>query len=118
MKHCRLTTEKQITAYLHRTRMQIVAELQNGAATVTQIAKKLGVHPANLTRNFRILSEAGLIELVEKRDTGQNLEKWYATLADSFEIVPSDDELAAFRDSVIEEQICQANDTEKYRENE
>jgi hypothetical protein len=34
------------------------------------------------------LVEAGLAELVEKRDTGRNLEKYYAATADSFDIAP------------------------------
>lgn len=68
--------------------MDILAELGNGPATASQLGKRLGVHPANLTRHIRTLVEAGLVELVEKRDTGRNLEKYYAATADSFDIAP------------------------------
>ncbi len=88
MTHLTLTTDTQISGYLHRTRMDILAALRAGPATVSQIAAKLGTHPANLTRHMRVLAKAGLIKLVEKRDTGRNLEKYYAAIASSFDIAP------------------------------
>ena len=69
--HKTLTTEAEIAAYMNRTRMAILNALRDGAGTASQIAAKLGVHPANLTRHMRLLEEAGLIELVEKRDIGR-----------------------------------------------
>jgi hypothetical protein len=33
-----------------------------------------------------VLEQAGLIELVEKRDTGRNLEKYYRSIARSFDV--------------------------------
>lgn len=89
-----LTTEREIAAYLHRTRMEILEVLRSGAATSSQIAARLGVHPANLTRHIRQLEAAGLLVLVEKRDTGRNLEKYYATVADRFTVVPDTSHLA------------------------
>ncbi|MCF6272424.1 MAG: helix-turn-helix domain-containing protein [Rhodobacteraceae bacterium] len=88
MTHLILTTDLQISAYLHRRRMDILAALRSGSATVSQIAAALKVHPANLTRHMRTLEKAGLIMLVEKRDTGRNLEKYYAAIASSFDIAP------------------------------
>lgn len=90
-----LTTEEEISAYLHRSRMAILAVLRDGPATATQIAVRLGVHPANLTRHIRVLEKAGLVALVEKRDTGRNLEKYYAATADSFVVVPDTTDLTA-----------------------
>ena len=83
-----LTTEIEISAYVHRTRMQLLAALRDGPATSTILARQLDVHPANLTRHIRTLKDAGLITLVEKRDTGRNLEKWYAASARAYEVTP------------------------------
>jgi DNA-binding transcriptional ArsR family regulator len=93
--HRVLSTEAEISAYLHRTRMAILNALRDGPATATQIGASLGVHPANLTRHIRVLEEAGLVVLVEKRDTGRNLEKYYAATADSFSVAPDTADLTA-----------------------
>ena len=87
-RHKTLTSEREIGAYLHRTRMSILDALRSGPATVSQIAARIGVHPANLTRHVRILEGAGLVVLVEKRDTGRNLEKYYQAAARSFDVAP------------------------------
>jgi DNA-binding transcriptional ArsR family regulator len=75
--------------------MAILDVLRDGPATVTQIAAGLGVHPANLTRHIRVLEAAGLVALVEKRDTGRNLEKYYATAARRFRVAPGSANLTA-----------------------
>jgi len=93
--HRTLTTEVEIAAYLHRTRMAILNALRSGPATGSQIAAALGVHPANLTRHMRMLQKAGLISLVETRDTGRNLEKYYAAVATSFDVAPEAKSLTA-----------------------
>jgi DNA-binding transcriptional ArsR family regulator len=93
--HRTLTTTAEIESYLHRTRMAILVALRGGPATVTQIAATLGVHPANLTRHIRSLEDAGLIALVEKRDTGRNLEKYYRAAATTFDVAPEAGDLAA-----------------------
>ncbi|MFI6984075.1 ArsR/SmtB family transcription factor [Embleya sp. NPDC050154] len=90
-----LTTEAEIAAYLHRTRMAILDALRDGAATATQVARRLDVHPANLTRHIRILESAGLVILVEKRDTGRNLEKYYAASAERFTVAPAPTDMTA-----------------------
>lgn len=90
-----LSTEAEISAYLHRSRMAILDVLRGGPATTTQIAAALGVHPANLTRHVRVLREAGLVALVEKRDTGRNLEKYYVATARRFRVAPETAHLTA-----------------------
>ena len=50
------------------------------------MAKELNVHPANLTHHFKLLEKVGLIRLVEKRDNGKNLEKYYRAIAYNFEV--------------------------------
>lgn len=90
-----LSTETEISAYLHRSRMAILRALRDGPATATQIGAKLGVHPANLTRHIRVLESAGLVTLVEKRDTGRNVEKYYAAAAARFDVAPDTANLTA-----------------------
>lgn len=93
--HRILTTEREIAAYLHRARMKILEVLRDGPATASQIAARMGVHPANLTRHLRMLEDAGLIALVETRATGRNVEKYYAATADTFDVAPGADALSA-----------------------
>jgi DNA-binding transcriptional ArsR family regulator len=83
-----LTTEEEIRAYVHPTRMAILAMLAEEKQTVSGIARRLGVHPANLTHHFKLLEKVGLIKLVEKRDTGKNLEKYYRAMAHNFTVNP------------------------------
>lgn len=81
-----LRDEKQAKAYLHPVRMRILQFLTPEAMTISQVAGKLGVHPANLTHHFRKLSETHLIKLVEERDTGRVVEKYYRSIARSFQL--------------------------------
>ena len=81
-----LTTPETIRAYVHPTRLAILAILADRQETASGVARELGVHPANLTRHLRILEHAGLIRLVEKRDTGRNLAKYYRATATAFHV--------------------------------
>ncbi len=81
-----LTDDKQIRAYAHPARMNILEQLGREKQSVSGIARALGVHPANITHHFKLLEQAGLIRLVEKRDTGKNLEKYYRAVAYHFTV--------------------------------
>jgi len=81
-----LVDEKQIRAYAHPVRMSILEHLGREKQSVSGIARALGVHPANLTHHIKLLEKAGLIRLVEKRDTGKNLEKFYRAVAFHFTV--------------------------------
>jgi DNA-binding transcriptional ArsR family regulator len=81
-----LTTDEQIRAYANPTRMTILALLAQEKDSVSGIARQLGVHPANLTHHFKLLEKTGLIALVEKRETGRNLEKYYRATAHHFTV--------------------------------
>ncbi|MBN2005761.1 MAG: helix-turn-helix transcriptional regulator [Anaerolineae bacterium] len=85
-----LTSEERIRAYVNPTRMTILALLAKEKHSASGIARQLGVHPANLTHHFKILEKAGLIELVEKRETGKNLEKYYRAKAYHFVVSSSE----------------------------
>jgi DNA-binding transcriptional ArsR family regulator len=80
----RLSGVEELRAYAHPTRMAILSMLAGKALTLTNVARQMGVHPANLSRHLKILERAALIVLVEKRDTGRNLEKYYKAVAASF----------------------------------
>ncbi len=81
-----IRSEKEAKAYLHPVRTRILQFLKKQPMTVSQIADILKVHPANLTHHFKKLQEADLIQLVEERDTGRVVEKYYRSIAHSFEM--------------------------------
>jgi DNA-binding transcriptional ArsR family regulator len=86
----KILSSEQIRAYVNPTRMTILALLAQEKRSVSGVARQLGVHPANLTHHFKLLEKAGLIELVEKRETGKNLEKRYRARAYQFIVSASD----------------------------
>lgn len=81
-----LRTDAQARAYLHPVRIRILELLAEQRMTLTMVARALEVHPANLTYQFKTLRAAKLIELVEERDTGRVVEKYYRAVATSFEV--------------------------------
>jgi DNA-binding transcriptional ArsR family regulator len=83
-----ITSDEQIKGYVHPTRMVLLQMLAKEKRTISSIAKELNVHPANITHHFKLLEKIGLICLVEKRDTGKNLEKYYRAIAYNFEVKP------------------------------
>jgi len=83
-----LSKQRQIKAYVHPTRIMLMQLLAKEKRTISSIAKNLGVHPANITHHFKLLEKEGLIAIVEKRDTGKNLEKYYRACACNFIIRP------------------------------
>lgn len=86
-----ITENTQIKGYVHPTRMVLLQMLAKEKRTISSIAKELNVHPANITHHFKLLEKVGLIYLVEKRDNGKNLEKYYRAIAYNFEVKPEDD---------------------------
>jgi DNA-binding transcriptional ArsR family regulator len=83
-----LTNTEQIKAYVHPTRIMLLRLLANEKRTISSVARENGVHPANITHHFKLLEKTGLIHLVEKRDTGKNLEKYYRAVAYNFVVKP------------------------------
>jgi len=89
-----LTSMGQIKAYANPTRMALLDLLAGEKYTVSGMAKSFGVHPANLTHHVRLLEKSGLIVLVEKRDTGKNLEKYYRGIASHYLVAQEELELS------------------------
>src|SRR5215471_10777798 len=83
-----ITTPRQQKAYFHPVRMKILNFLTRERLTISQTAERLKVHPANITHQFRVLQAAGLIRLVEERDIGRVVEKYYEAVATLFNIRP------------------------------
>jgi DNA-binding transcriptional ArsR family regulator len=83
-----ITTAKQQKAYFHPVRMKILNFLTRERLTISQTAERLKVHPANITHHFRVLQSAGLIRLVEERDIGRVIEKYYQAVATLFDSRP------------------------------
>ncbi|MBN2441427.1 MAG: winged helix-turn-helix transcriptional regulator [Spirochaetales bacterium] len=89
-----LTDHEQIKAYVHPTRIKILNLLAEKKRTVSGIARELGVHPANITHHIKLLEKTGLIQLVEKRDIGKNIEKYYRAIARNFIVNSKGDSMA------------------------
>src|SRR5215467_4712532 len=83
-----ITTPRQQRAYFHPVRMKILNFLTQERLTISQTAERLKVHPANITHHFRVLQGADLIRLVEERDIGRVVEKYYEAVATLFNIRP------------------------------
>ncbi len=96
-----LDDDERIRAYVHPTRMSLLGLLARQPMTATGVARALGVHPANLTRHLRLLEQTGLIRIVERRDTGRNLEKYYRATALAFEVRLATDRIEDRRATVL-----------------
>lgn len=81
-----LKSELACKAYLHPLRSKILGLITSEPMTVTQVARHLEVHPANITHHFRNLQKAGLIKIHEERDIGRVIERYYIAIARTFEI--------------------------------
>jgi DNA-binding transcriptional ArsR family regulator len=84
-----LSEPDRVRAYVHPVRMALLTLLAAEPRTASSVARELGVHPANLTHHFKRLLAARLIRLVETRDTGRNLEKYYRAVARTFVVRPT-----------------------------
>jgi DNA-binding transcriptional ArsR family regulator len=82
-------------------RRRIVDSLAARAMTVTQLGDLLGVAPAKTHYHVRELERVGLVKLVETREKGGVLEKYYRTVAkvlavspDVLKMIPPDESVA------------------------
>ena len=96
-----LKKDSEIKAYVHPLRMKILAELAKSPSTISEVARTLRTHPANLTHHFRILKGAHLIRLHEERSIGRNVEKLYATTASRFDLLPPPGEISDVNGTVL-----------------
>jgi DNA-binding transcriptional ArsR family regulator len=79
-----LESIEQLRAIADMLRLRIIDLLQGQPMTVTQLGDVLGVAPAKAHYHVRELEKVGLLELVETREKGGILEKYYQPIARSF----------------------------------
>jgi DNA-binding transcriptional ArsR family regulator len=70
-------------------RNQIIEVLQNTPQTVKDVADKLGLAPSNLYYHINMLEKHGLIEVVEKRQVANLIEKLYLATSRFYSINPA-----------------------------
>ncbi len=97
-----LETLEQLRAIADDLRVRILHQLERQAMTVTQLAELLDEVPSRLHYHVRELEKVGLLKLVETREKGGILEKYYRAVAKSiiapetlFQGVPPDEAAAA-----------------------
>jgi DNA-binding transcriptional ArsR family regulator len=99
-----IETIEQLRAISDMLRVRIVAVLAKRPMTVTQLGEELGLAPAKVHYHVRELEKVGLLELVETREKGGILEKYYQPIARSIHVndalmlaVPEDEAQAMLR---------------------
>ena len=92
---------EQLRAIADMLRVRIIDLLLKQPMTVTQIGDELGEAPAKIHYHVRELEKAGLVRLVETREKGGILEKYYQPIAREFSVeksllsAPPDEALSA-----------------------
>ncbi len=72
---------EQLRAIADLLRLRIIEALDKRAMTVTQLGEELGLAPAKVHYHVRELERVGLLKLVETREKGGILEKYYQPVA-------------------------------------
>ena len=72
---------EQLRAIADLLRLRIIEALGKHAMTVTQLGEELGMAPAKVHYHVRELERVGLLKLVETREKGGILEKYYQPVA-------------------------------------
>jgi DNA-binding transcriptional ArsR family regulator len=102
LEHYEIQTIEQLRTVADVLRIQIIDLLIDKPMTVTQLGDLLGLAPAKIHYHVRELEKVGLLQLVETREKGGILEKYYQPVARDFSLsndlihsASSDDSLAA-----------------------
>lgn len=74
-------------AALNEDRLAILQALSREPTYPTQVAKELGLHAQTAYYHFRLLQQAGLIQLVEYQEKGGAIAKKYRATADAVSVV-------------------------------
>lgn len=95
---------EQLRAIADMLRIHILDLLNQRPMTVTQLGERLGLAPAKVHYHVRELERVGLVELVETREKGGILEKYYQPIAYEIGVnkallsAPADEAEASLRD--------------------
>jgi DNA-binding transcriptional ArsR family regulator len=99
-----IETIEQLRAISDMLRLRIMNVLERQARTATQVGEELGMPAAKVHYHMRELERVGLLELVETREKGGILEKYYQPIAHTIRVnkelllSTKDETQAAFRD--------------------
>jgi DNA-binding transcriptional ArsR family regulator len=83
-----LTTIEQMRAIADALRLRLVELLAQEQLTVTQLGERVGESPAKVHYHVRELERIGIVRLVETRERGGILEKYYRAVAKSIQMAP------------------------------
>lgn len=113
LKQLEITSAEQAKVLAHPLRLQIIALFDDAVPrTSKQLADLLELPPAKVHYHVRELSRASLLELVETKEKGGVIEKYYLPVAEQFRINLNETELGGesgnstrhlFLKSVLEE---------------
>jgi DNA-binding transcriptional ArsR family regulator len=77
-----------LKAFAEPLRIQIILELRNEPKAVKEVASKLQVPPTRLYYHFKILEEAGLIRVADRRMVSGIEERLYEAIGESWQPAP------------------------------
>ncbi len=84
-----IETLDQLRTLSDELRMRILSQLGQEDLTATQVARRVGVSPTRAHYHVRELERVGLAHLVETREKGGVLEKYYRAVARSIIVPPA-----------------------------
>ena len=79
---------ERLKAIANPLRQQILEQFAREPATTKQVADKLGYQATRLYHHVAKLEQAGLIQLVDKRQVRGTIEKYYSTVATRMRVDP------------------------------
>ncbi|MEO8970514.1 MAG: helix-turn-helix domain-containing protein [Ktedonobacteraceae bacterium] len=85
-EHYKIDSIEQLRAIADGLRIRIIEMLQEQPMTVTQLGDAMGEAPAKIHYHVRELEKVGLLKLVETREKGGILEKYYQPIARDFSV--------------------------------
>lgn len=80
----RLHTFSQLKIMSDPRRLSILKQLMDAPATLSQLGKTLGEHPAWIRHHLKLLEQAGLVELSEVKISDGFIEKYYQSKAHAY----------------------------------
>ena len=102
LEHYEIHSVEELRAIADVLRLRIIDLLQDHPMTVTQLGEIMGMAAAKVHYHVRELEKVGLLQLVETREKGGILEKYYQPIAKDLSVsknlflnVPPDESLAA-----------------------
>src|SRR5712692_8758246 len=103
LENYEIETNEQLRAIADMRRARILELLRDQPMTVTQLGELMGEAPAKIHYHVRELEKVGLLRLVETREKGGILEKYYQPIAREISVekallsAPSDESQAMLR---------------------